>query len=83
VLAAVTATTAAWLRSQAKTKGDERMSEQDPDFRDPRAEADQIARALRAQVVMVPQAGHYPQSQRPDITTGAVLRFLESVNGRA
>ncbi len=59
------------------------MGEQDPDFPDPRAEADWIARALRAQVVMVPQAGHYPQSQRPDITTGAVLRFLESVKGRA
>ena len=26
---------------------------------------------------------HYPQSQRPDITTGAVLRFLESVTGGA
>ena len=59
------------------------MGEQDPDFPDPRAEADWIARALRAQVVMVPEAGHYPQSQRPDITTGAVLRFLESVKGRA
>jgi hypothetical protein len=32
---------------------------------------------------MVPEAGHYPQSQRPGITTGAVLRFLESVQGRA
>ncbi len=59
------------------------MGEQDPDFRDPRAEADWIARALRAHVVMVPEAGHYPQSQRPGITTGAVLRFLESVTGRA
>ena len=59
------------------------MGEQDPDFPDPRAEADWIGRALRAQVVMVPEAGHYPQSQRPDITTGAVLRFLESVTGRA
>ena len=59
------------------------MGEQDPDFPDPRSEADWIARALRAQVVTVPQAGHYPQSQRPDITTGAVLRFLESVKGRA
>jgi pimeloyl-ACP methyl ester carboxylesterase len=59
------------------------MGEQDPDFPDPRAEADWIARALRAQVVMVPEAGHYPQSQRPDTTTGAVLRFLESVTGRA
>ena len=59
------------------------MGEQDPDFPDPRAEAEWIARALRAQVVMVPEAGHYPQSQRPGITTGAVLRFLESVTGRA
>ena len=59
------------------------MGEQDPDFPDPRTEADWIARALRAEVVMVPEAGHYPQSQRPDITAGAVLRFLESVQGRA
>jgi len=58
------------------------MGEHDPDFPDPRAEADWIARALRGQVVMVPEAGHYPQSQAPDITTGAVLRFLESVKGR-
>ena len=59
------------------------MGKQDPDFRDPRAEGDWIARALRAQVVMVSEAGHYPQSQRPGITTGAVLRFLGSVPGRA
>ena len=57
------------------------MGEQDPDFPDPRAEADWIARALRAEVVMVPESGHYPQSQRPDISTSAVLRFLESVKG--
>ena len=42
-----------------------------------------VPAALRAHVVMVPEAGHYPQSQRPDITAGAVLRFLESVTGRA
>jgi pimeloyl-ACP methyl ester carboxylesterase len=59
------------------------MGEQDPDFPEPRAEADWIARALRGHGVMVPEAGHYPQSQRPDITTGAVLRFLESVKVRA
>lgn len=56
------------------------MGEQDPDFPDPKAEADWIAQALHAEVVMVPEAGHYPQSQRPDITTDAVLRFLETVN---
>jgi pimeloyl-ACP methyl ester carboxylesterase len=57
------------------------MGEQDPDFPDPRAEADWIARALRARAVMVPEAGHYPQSQQPDITAGAVLRFLAALHG--
>jgi len=59
------------------------MGEQDPDFPDPAAEAAWIAQAIRAQVVMVPQAGHYPQSQRPDVTTGAVLRFMPTVKSRA
>ena len=59
------------------------MGEQDPDFPDPRAEAGWIARALQAEVVMVPEAGHYPQSQRPDITTGAVLQFLKTVHADA
>ncbi len=31
---------------------------------------------------MVPEAGHYPQSQRPDMTTEAVLRFLQMVDDR-
>jgi pimeloyl-ACP methyl ester carboxylesterase len=58
------------------------MGDQDPDFPDPRAEADWIAEALSAEVVMVPEAGHYPQSQRPEITTAAILGFLSMVNGR-
>jgi pimeloyl-ACP methyl ester carboxylesterase len=56
------------------------MGEKDPDFPDPKAEADWIGDTLSAEVVMVPDAGHYPQSQRPDITTDAVLRFLKAVN---
>jgi hypothetical protein len=28
------------------------------------------------------EAGHYPQSQRPDLTTGAVLRFLATAQSR-
>jgi pimeloyl-ACP methyl ester carboxylesterase len=35
------------------------MGQQDPDFQDPRAEADWIAAALGGEVVMVPEAGHY------------------------
>jgi pimeloyl-ACP methyl ester carboxylesterase len=59
------------------------MGELDPDFPDPRAEADWIARALPAEVVMVPEAGHYPQSQQPGITGEAVAHFLAKVNGHA
>jgi len=55
------------------------MGQLDPDFKNPAAEADWIRSALDAQVVMVPEAGHYPHSQRPDLVTPAVLAFLESV----
>jgi pimeloyl-ACP methyl ester carboxylesterase len=58
------------------------MGDQDPDFPDPRAEADWIAKALGAEVVMVPEAGHHPQSQRPEITTAAIVGFLGMVTGR-
>jgi pimeloyl-ACP methyl ester carboxylesterase len=56
------------------------MGERDPDFPDPRAEADWIARSIDAEVVMVPETGHYPQSQRPDLTAEAILRFLDKVS---
>jgi pimeloyl-ACP methyl ester carboxylesterase len=62
------------------------MGEQDPDFPDPAGEADWIAharptQATRTQVVMVPDAGHYPQSQQPGITSAAILRFLAARKG--
>jgi len=38
------------------------MGERDPDFRDPAAEARWIADRLRADVLLVPEAGHYPRS---------------------
>jgi len=51
-----------------------------PDFPNPRAEADWIGQAPHADVVMVPEAGHYPQSQRPDVATDTVLGFLKTLN---
>ncbi len=59
------------------------MGERDPDFRDPVAEARWIGDALKGEVVMVAEAGHYPHSQQPDITAEAVLRFLQRVTHRA
>jgi pimeloyl-ACP methyl ester carboxylesterase len=29
---------------------------------------------------MVPEAGHYPQSQQPELVAEAVLRFLATLN---
>jgi pimeloyl-ACP methyl ester carboxylesterase len=55
------------------------MGELDPDFKDPHAEAEWISNVLRSEVVMVPEAGHYPQSQQPEVTTAAVLRFMSEV----
>jgi hypothetical protein len=54
------------------------IGERDRDFPDPKVEAGWIAKALHGEVVMVPEAGHYPQSQRPEITGGAILDFLAS-----
>ena len=55
------------------------MGEQDPDFPDPAAEGSWLAEALHGEVVMVADAGHYPQSQRPDVVTPAVVTFLNAV----
>jgi pimeloyl-ACP methyl ester carboxylesterase len=54
------------------------MGEGDPDFPDPRAEAEWIAYALNGTVMIVPEAAHYPQSQQPEITTTAILQFLQT-----
>ncbi len=57
------------------------MGERDPDFPDPAAEAEWISGRIGAQVAMIPDAGHYPQSQRPDVVAPAVLGFLGQVTG--
>ena len=59
------------------------MGDRDPDFRDPAAEARWIGDALKGEVVMVAEAGHYPHAQQPDITADTVLRFLERVTDGA
>jgi pimeloyl-ACP methyl ester carboxylesterase len=55
------------------------MGTLDPGFKDPTAEANWISEKVRGEVVMVPDAGHYPQSQQPAITNDAVVRFLSSI----
>jgi pimeloyl-ACP methyl ester carboxylesterase len=55
------------------------MGAQDPDFKNPRAEADWIAERLSASVTMIDEAGHYPQSQQPRASFDAVAAFLKIV----
>jgi pimeloyl-ACP methyl ester carboxylesterase len=57
----------------------------DPDWNDPRAEADGIAAEIPAglaTVVMIEGAGHYPHTQFPAEVAAAVLPFLKA-NSRA
>jgi len=58
------------------------MGDQDPDFPDPAAEASWLAEALHGEVLMVADAGHYPQSQQPDVVTPAIVTFLKEVGAR-
>jgi len=53
------------------------MGELDPDFTNPVEEARFTGEALKGEVVMVPETGHYPQSQQPEITGSAILQFLQ------
>ena len=52
------------------------MGESDPDFPDPAAEAQTVGERLRGEVVMVPAAGHYPQTEYPEVVSPAVVGFL-------
>ncbi|HLU98307.1 MAG TPA: alpha/beta hydrolase, partial [Thermobifida alba] len=56
------------------------MGEADPDWKDPAAEAAWIRDRIGAEVLMVPDAGHYPHEQRPDVVNPAVLAFAERVS---
>jgi pimeloyl-ACP methyl ester carboxylesterase len=54
------------------------MGELDPDFPKPVDEAAWIKQHLYAEVLMVPEAGHYPQSQQPEIVNPAMIAFLDA-----
>jgi pimeloyl-ACP methyl ester carboxylesterase len=59
------------------------MGELDPDFPKPAHEAEWIKEQLNAGVLMVPESGHYPQSQRPEIVNPAVVAFLGTLGLKA
>lgn len=59
------------------------MGEADPDFPDPAVEAQWIADRLHGTVLMVPESGHYPQAQQPQLVAPAIEAFAHQVHQRA
>lgn len=52
------------------------IGDQDPDFRTPADELAWATAAISAEGLLVPDAGHYPHAQRPDVVVPAMLQFL-------
>jgi pimeloyl-ACP methyl ester carboxylesterase len=59
------------------------MGESDPDFPDPSAEAEWIARIVTGRIEMIADAGHYPQSQQPEQVGRVIAEFLLEVTDHA
>ena len=56
------------------------MGERDPDFPDPRAEAEPIASRLGGRSVVVPRAGHYPHTEYAELVSPEIVGFLQEVD---
>jgi pimeloyl-ACP methyl ester carboxylesterase len=57
------------------------MGKADIDWADPAAEAQWIGQQLSGEVVLVPDVGHFPQVQAPDVTASAVTRMVADTVG--
>jgi pimeloyl-ACP methyl ester carboxylesterase len=55
------------------------MGGQDPDFKDPAAEAEWLAGALHGRAHLFPAAGHYPQAEFPAETAAVILAYLSAL----
>lgn len=55
------------------------MGAKDPDFKSPANEAAFVAAELHGEVVLVPNAGHYPQAESPDLVGKSITMFLQDV----
>jgi pimeloyl-ACP methyl ester carboxylesterase len=55
------------------------MGSKDPDFKQPEAEAAWVGQQLRARVDIVPNAGHYPHAEMPEIVGPMIVSFVRSL----
>jgi pimeloyl-ACP methyl ester carboxylesterase len=56
------------------------MGTKDPDYSDPVAEAQYVAKQTGGALVLIEGAGHYPQTEMPEKTTPLVLDFLKQAS---
>ncbi len=59
------------------------MGSKDPDFKDPKAEAQWVAEQVRGKFIMVEGAGHYPHAEFPEIAGGHILAFLNELGEKS
>jgi pimeloyl-ACP methyl ester carboxylesterase len=55
------------------------MGSKDPDFKDPTAEVKWVAGQLKGSYRIIDGAGHYPQTEMPEMTGPIVLEFLKTL----
>ena len=53
------------------------MGEADPDWKDPRAEAEWVVQQLGSELLMVPGVGHAPMLEAPEVVAPRVVSFLK------
>jgi pimeloyl-ACP methyl ester carboxylesterase len=56
------------------------MGTADPDFPDPEVEANELGKAMNADVVMSDGSGHYPQADNPTLVLDALVRLVGRAN---
>jgi pimeloyl-ACP methyl ester carboxylesterase len=59
------------------------MGSKDPDFKNPESEAKWVAERVRGAYKMIPEAGHYPHAEMPEVTGPVVLAFIQSLTQKA
>ncbi len=67
------------MRMAAAVPGLVIMGSKDPDFKDPQAEAEWVAKKLKADLRMIEGSGHYPHTEMPEVTTPQVIEFLNAL----
>jgi pimeloyl-ACP methyl ester carboxylesterase len=59
------------------------MGERDRDWKDPSAEGRFVAEALHGELLLVPDGGHYPMTEYPEILNPRLVAFATEVFARA